>query len=69
MSRITIDINQPDFLPWEVRALLELVDKHEQYQAQGRDLEARGVERSIGIVYRCFRGDFIDTQPTGMGDL
>lgn len=69
MPRLELDINQPEFLPEQIMALHDLMDKHEQYQGEGRDLEARGVERSIGIVYRRFKGDFSDTQPTTHGEL
>ena len=64
-----LDIHQPEFLPVEIEALRELLEKYEQYIAQGRDLEARGVARCVGIVYRCFKGDFQDTQPTGWSEL
>lgn len=66
---LLLDINQPEFLPIEVEALRQLLEKHEQYICQGRDLEARGVYRSIGIVYCCFKGDFQDTQPTNWSAL
>jgi hypothetical protein len=69
MSRIDLDIHQPEFLPVEVHALHELVNKHEQYLCQGRDLEARGMARAVGIVFRCFKGDFHDTQPTSWAEI
>jgi hypothetical protein len=69
MSRIDVDIHQPEFLPVEIHILGRLLDKHEQYQAQGRDLEARGVARSIGIVYEGLKGTDGDTEPTAYGDL
>ena len=69
MNRLELDIAQPEFLPVQIMALHDLLLKHEQYQCEGRDLEARGVERSIGIVYRRFKGEFTDTQPTERGSI
>jgi hypothetical protein len=63
------DLNDSEFLPAEINALYHLYDKYEQYKYQGRDLEARGVSRSIGIIYSCLKGDFRDTLPTNHGDL
>lgn len=64
MTRLNVDIHQPEFLPIEVEVLRKLVDKHEQYQAQGRDLEARGMERAARIVWDTLKGDFDATQPS-----
>jgi hypothetical protein len=69
MSRLDIDINQPEFLPVEVAILHELIDKHEQYEAQGRDLEARSMHRAVTIVFKGLKGDFHDTEPTEWGSL
>jgi hypothetical protein len=63
MSRLDVDVNQPEFLPTETEVLRKLVDKHEQYQAQGRDLEARAMERAARIVWDTLKGDFDATQP------
>lgn len=69
MSRLEIDINQPEFLPVEIRILHELKDKHEQYEAQGRDLEARAMARAVTIMWRRLKGEFDDTEPTGWDSL
>ena len=64
MTRIPLEINQPEFLPIEIMILHCLLDKHEQYEAQGRDLEARGVSTAIKIVYQTLKGDFDSTIPS-----
>ena len=64
MSRLELDIDQPEFLPIEIQILSALLDKHEQYLCQGRDLEARGVHRSITIIWESLKTGFCDTQPT-----
>ena len=69
MGRIDIDVNQPEFLPVEIMVLHNLLDKHEQYEAQGRDLEARGVYRAIEIIFRTLKGDFEHTQPTSWSEI
>ena len=69
MSRLTIDINNPEFLPIEKTILLELVDTHERYEAQGRDFEARAMAKAARIVYRRLVGDFEDTHATGWDSL
>jgi len=69
MTRINIDINQPEFLPVEKQILLELIDTHERYEAQGRDFEARAMAKATRIVYRRLMGDFEDTHATGWDSL
>ena len=69
MSRLEIEIAQPEFLPVEVEILHALIDKHEQYEAQGRDLEARGMARAVHIVWDKLKGTFDPTQPTTHGEL
>lgn len=69
MSRLEISINQPEFLPVEIQILGALIDKHEQYTCQGRDLEARGVHRCITIMWETLKTGFCDTQPTMRADL
>jgi hypothetical protein len=69
VSRLNIEIDQPEFLPIEKQILCELLDKHEQYEGQGRDLEARAMARAATIVYRRLKGDFHDTSPTNWGSL
>ena len=64
MSRLDIDINQPEFLPVEAHILCALLDKHEQYVQQGRPLEAKGMERAIRITWDTLKGNFDDTQPS-----
>ena len=67
--RLPIDINQAEFLPVEKHLLGMLLDKHEQYLAQGRDLEAKGVERAVHIVWNGLKGEYVDTRPTGWADI
>jgi hypothetical protein len=69
MSRINLDINQDEFLPVEKQILMELIDTHERYEAQGRDFEARAMAKATRIVYRRLLGDFEDTEATGWGSL
>jgi hypothetical protein len=69
VSRLDIPINEPEFLPVEVAILHALLDKHEQYQAQGRDLEARGMARAAHIMWTILKGDFEATQPTNWSGL
>ena len=64
MSRLDLDIQQPEFLPVEARILCTLLDKHEQYTGQGRVLEAKAMERAIRIVWDTLKGNFDDTQPS-----
>ena len=67
-SLISVDPFDSQFLPVESHALLRLISKHDQYIAQGRLIEARAMERAIGIVYACFKSDYQDTQ-TGLDQL
>ena len=69
MSRITTDIDQPEFLLVEKIALRKLKDKHEQYEGQGRDLEARGMHRAFYLVFNTLKGDYEDTKPTHWGSM
>lgn len=69
MSRIELSIDDPEFLPVETQILCALLDKHEQYEAQGRDLEARGMARAVHIVWNTLKGDFEATQPTAWGEI
>jgi hypothetical protein len=65
---LTLDPFDSQFLPVEQQALVRLIAKVEQYQAQERFWEAQAMERALGIVYACLKSDYQDTQ-TGMGDL
>lgn len=67
--RLDLPINEPEFLPVETQILATLLDKHEQYQAQGRDLEARAMARAAHIVWSGLNGTFGDTQPSEWGEL
>jgi len=67
--RLNLKIDEPEFLPVETQILANLLDKHEQYIAQGRDLEAKGVERSAYIVWAGLEGAFGDTQPSEWSGL
>jgi hypothetical protein len=69
VGRIDVDINQPEFLPVEVTVLHNLIEKHEQYLAQGRDLEARGVYRAVEIVFNTLKGTFDQPQQTNWSEL
>jgi hypothetical protein len=69
MCRLEIDIHQPEFLPVEIAVLHELLNKHEQYEAQGRGYEARAMARAVTIMFKGLKGDFHDTQPTGWDSL
>ena len=69
VSRLTIDIDQPEFLPVEKGILLELIDTHERYECQGRTFEANSMAKAARIVFRRLKGDFEDTQPTNWGSL
>ena len=69
MSRLTLDINHSEFLPVEKQILLELIDTHERYEAQGRDFEAMAMAKAARIVYRRLVGDFEDTNATGWDSL
>jgi hypothetical protein len=66
---LTIDFDQPEFTVAEKMILRELADHHERYEAQGRDFEARGVYKSIVVIYRRLKGDFVDTEPTHWASL
>jgi hypothetical protein len=65
---ISVDPFDSQFLPVESNALLRLIAKHDQYIVEGRLIEARAMERAVGIVYACFKSDYQDTQ-TGMDQL
>jgi hypothetical protein len=65
---INIDPFDSRFLPVETHALLRLISKVEQYTAQGRHMEARAMERAVGIVHACFTSDYQDSV-TNMGEL
>jgi hypothetical protein len=65
---ISVDPFDSQFLPVESHALVRLIAKVDQYNAQGRFIEARAMERAVGIVYACFKSDYQDTQ-TGIGEL
>jgi hypothetical protein len=69
MSRITTDIDQPEFLLVEKIALRKLKDTHERYEAQGRDLEATAMHRAFYLVFNTLQGDYEDTTPTHWGSL
>jgi hypothetical protein len=69
MSRLEIPLDDPEFLMREKEMLCALLDKHEQYEAQGRDLEARGMARAAHIAWQILKGEFVDTRPTMWGDL
>lgn len=69
MPRLDVSINEPEFLPIETEILCSLLDKHEQYEAQGRDLEAKGMARAVQIVWEKLKGSFDDTMPTEWADL
>jgi hypothetical protein len=69
VSRLKILYKDPEFLPVEIQIMKELIDKHEQYECQGRDLEARAMARAVTIMYRRLKGDFEDTDATGWGSL
>jgi hypothetical protein len=69
MSRLDIPLDEPEFLPVEVAILHALMEKHEQYIAQGRDLEARGMARAAHIAWSMLKGEFLDTQPSEWGEL
>jgi len=66
---LDLPIDQPEFLPVEVAILHALIEKHEQYLSQGRDLEAKGVARSAHIVWTMLKGDFVDTQPSEWSEI
>jgi N-methylhydantoinase B/oxoprolinase/acetone carboxylase alpha subunit len=69
MSRISYDLNQPEFTD-EVRAVLRsMIDKHEQYERQGRMHEANAMAKAFRITKRAYKADFEDTEPTGWGSL
>ena len=68
MSRIIHDMTP--YTDLQKRLLVALIDKHEQYTRQGRDLEAVAMHKSFRMVKRSFRpDDFQDTEPTGWGSL
>ena len=67
-SVIAVDPFDSQFLPVESHALLRLITKHDQYITQGRLIEARAMERAVGIVYACFKSDYQDTH-TGLDQL
>jgi hypothetical protein len=69
MSRLNIDVHNDEFLPIEKAILIELIDTHERYEAQGRDFEARAMAKATRIVYRRLLGDFEDTHATGWDSL
>jgi hypothetical protein len=53
-----INLSQEDYsdlLPIEQLALDRLIEKYNQYVLQGRAAEARGVCRSIGIVFHTLK--------------
>ena len=64
-----LPIDEPEFLPVETAILCALLDKHEQYEAQGRDLEAKAMARAAHIVWTALKGDFDDTLPSNFGAL
>jgi hypothetical protein len=67
--RLDLPIDEPEFLPVETKILSDLLDKHEQYVAQGRDLEAKAMARAAHIVWSGLKGTFGDTQPSTWGEL
>lgn len=69
LSRIETDVDQPEFLLVEKIALRKLKDKHEQYEAQGRDLEATAMRKSFFMVFNTLKGDYVDTEATGWDSL
>jgi len=66
---IRINFDQPEFTVAQKMLLRELAGHHDRYEALGRDLEARGVYKSIVVCYRKWKGDFVDTEPTNWGSL
>jgi hypothetical protein len=66
---ISIDPFDSTFLCVEQQALVRLIAKVEQYQAQNRFWEAIAMERAVGIVYHCLKSDYQDTKPTGWSEL
>ena len=67
--RLDLPISEPEFLPVETQILATLIDKHEQYVCQGRDLEAKAMARAAHIVWSGLKGTFGDTQPSEWSGL
>lgn len=69
MSRISYDFSKSN-LSDEVRnAMHNMIDKHEQYERQGRMYEANAMAKAFRILKRTHTPDFEDTEPTGWGSL
>ena len=64
-----VDPLDPELIPCEARALMEMLHKREQYVMQGRAREAHGAGTMIMIMWDCLKGEFSDTQPTMNGEL
>ena len=58
-----IDVFDPELIPCEARALMEMMHKREQYVMQGRAREAHGAGTMILILWDCLKGSFPDTVP------
>jgi hypothetical protein len=69
MSRISYDLNKPEFSEEVRTALRNMIDKHEQYERQGRMHEANAMAKAFRIAKRAYLPDFEDTEPTGWGSL
>lgn len=65
---VNVDPFDTSFLPCESAALFHMMEKVIQYQLQHRHLEARGIERAIGILHACLKNDF-GNSVTKQGDL
>ena len=66
---ISVDPFDSTFLCVEQQALVRLIAKVEQYQAQNRFWEALAMERAVGIVYNCLKSDYQTTTTTEWSDL
>ena len=69
MSRISYDLDQPEFSEKTRMGLRCMIDKHEQYERQGRMYEANAMAKAFRILTRAHNPDFEDTEPTGWGSL
>ena len=64
-----VDAYDPELIPNEARALMEMLHKREQYVMQGRAREAHGAGTMIMILWDCLKGEFNDTQPSFYGGI
>lgn len=69
MSRIVYDLDQPEFTEPVRQGLKNMIDKHEQYERQGRVYEANAMAKAFRMIKRVHKPDFEDTEPTGWGSL